>query len=1350
MKLKKLFPMILIMTVLLTFSCYAAGDVVTFSDKAEVGLSAADQAAMEDLLSDYAELRAVAFTGERTMMAGDSRFSELAAEEATRGKTIREKNISIGLDVLSAEATMRVDNASYDEQGFIKMDVYEWLSFDYDDMIDEQKTSDMSAIGVYHVMLVEPQTNKVVLDAYDEGPATGVVSSDFSSKFGDPLWVRQEKLSASAELPSEEEDDRNLMYVFYTGYNPDACVEYSDRYVYHGAAGGGNYESYYNSAYTNFNPYGGDCANFTSQSINAGGMPQVPCAIYGTAGWFYINSGNRSGSWTGAWQLRYYMKNNRGQVVDNPAHSQVYKGGPCFYDWAGVGGADNAYDHATICVGTNSAGRAIINSHNYDYYHYVFNYGGYVSHVQLTPTNNAMGFRSMIDEPVSGETYSGTEMDIRGWAINGKHMVSASYSINGGKAIALDFEYREDVAKVYPNYPTTNNGFTGKINLTTLQNGSHTVKVTAVDSDGNPHNIGSVTFNIEGNPTLTLTSPKEGTAIEGDTLTIAGSVSYPSGEVKSVTGSVDGIPVELTFDGTNLSGSMDISKLQKGTHSLRITAYLEGDVTFTFDKAFETATERKVPIPFNQMLLSGYNHKDTTYPHTGATGLAINYVNQYNIPYPKTGDGYLSLATSEYTGFITSDSDFAIPHTISFSLSDVAMDAGYTNGIYAAVYAQQDDFAAYNEGLWFEFSPTGVGVRINATDEATTNRSNFDNAKGHTGDLYKADFAGEKKIPVSIVNLGKQIDLYIDGVLAITLKAADGSDISEGDTIEIYTYETGSAVRYSSYVQPELTATVRRAAIYACGKIQSGKLYDYTISEGKMVSPLTFGDGISVTVDDNVVTAYLGTGASLKNIRLEKPMHVREILIDGESIANRLFDFEAGKTYALSIDGILYNLKVEENRAKTGTFLRNEGFTLYGNTTSMPAGWKIMSGSFATNGTYLYANDTVGGGHPCLYTTVVASKNHTFSVDLQNIANVPGNGTNATFLALRCLDNTNWATTMRGIWVKMNGDTFWLVENNGYKEGISPATVSGVDFNERFHTVQVFDDGATATLSVRTEDGAWTDVYRFTGLTNGGTSYSYTNLITGETGTIAVESAGIAAQDKGFYAVWRHGDDAEKNLTSELRVKNLTIDTDMGNYPRIQPELSDFALVDSVSGYSCVESWSVGELTYVNNETYKGMYYPMSVTLAPGFTMDEVALAAGVNIDAKAELITAGDDTFLIAYDATGTVTARYLLDITTQPLADTLPLRAAYNKAFLNPILNAAEINVTFKNRSEQAAEGSVYVAFYDADERLHSVKSKKLTVEGAGKENVDILLDMPEGAKTFKVLTFANDALAPMALAK
>lgn len=140
-------------------------------------------------------------------------------------------------------------------------------------------------------------------------------------------------------------------------------------------------------------------------------MLQVPCNIYGSEGWFWIHSGNRSASWTGAPNLRYYMRKYRGVVIDNPADSQVFMGSPCFYDWDFVGGYDDAYDHATICVGTNSAGRAIINSHNYDYFHYIFNYGGSVSTVQITRVNGGRPFRSVIDEPTPDEVVSGVDFN---------------------------------------------------------------------------------------------------------------------------------------------------------------------------------------------------------------------------------------------------------------------------------------------------------------------------------------------------------------------------------------------------------------------------------------------------------------------------------------------------------------------------------------------------------------------------------------------------------------------------------------------------------------------------------------------------------------------------------------------------------------------------------------------------------------------------------------------------------------------------------------------------------------------------------------------------------------------------
>lgn len=45
-----------------------------------------------------------------------------------------------------------------------------------------------------------------------------------------------------------------------------------------------------------------------------------------------------------------------------------------YYDWQNSNDYDDDYDHATICVGYNSRGVPIVNSHSEDYYHVKWNY----------------------------------------------------------------------------------------------------------------------------------------------------------------------------------------------------------------------------------------------------------------------------------------------------------------------------------------------------------------------------------------------------------------------------------------------------------------------------------------------------------------------------------------------------------------------------------------------------------------------------------------------------------------------------------------------------------------------------------------------------------------------------------------------------------------------------------------------------------------------------------------------------------------------------------------------------------------------------------------------------------------
>lgn len=73
-----------------------------------------------------------------------------------------------------------------------------------------------------------------------------------------------------------------------------------------------------NPAYLDFEKYGGDCTNFASQVIYAGSGVMNYAPVYG---WYYIDSNNRTASWTGVNYLYDFLVNNKGigpfaQLVD--------------------------------------------------------------------------------------------------------------------------------------------------------------------------------------------------------------------------------------------------------------------------------------------------------------------------------------------------------------------------------------------------------------------------------------------------------------------------------------------------------------------------------------------------------------------------------------------------------------------------------------------------------------------------------------------------------------------------------------------------------------------------------------------------------------------------------------------------------------------------------------------------------------------------------------------------------------------------------------------------------------------------------------------------------------------------
>lgn len=320
---------------------------------------------VQECLDKYFNVRKASLYDDSAVL-GDFMSDEVKALENTRRAGFNKFENNTSSKISNAANNVNI-KAVAEKDGLYYVEAYEWIFFDYDSLNVEGYAVNVSGFGVEHEIVLD-ENFVVISDKYDEAELSGVCT--------------KEKKDAVEEIVAEntaDDDSSELFAAFYSSYNVAAAVSYSDTYALN-----------YNTAYYNFNSLGGDCANFTSQCINAGGMPQVVGSVYGTNGWFYVKSNNRSATWTGANSLRTWMANNRGVLVDNPSDSQIYTGSPVFYDWDKSG----TYDHAAFCVGKNAEGVPVINSHNADYYHLVWYYSkssANYSTVQLTSSDVVNG-----------------------------------------------------------------------------------------------------------------------------------------------------------------------------------------------------------------------------------------------------------------------------------------------------------------------------------------------------------------------------------------------------------------------------------------------------------------------------------------------------------------------------------------------------------------------------------------------------------------------------------------------------------------------------------------------------------------------------------------------------------------------------------------------------------------------------------------------------------------------------------------------------------------------------------------------------------------------------------------------
>ena len=266
--------------------------------------------------------------------------AETAAWSRTLDRTalIMQLEQRINAIITDAAVTTLVTDVEETENGYIAA-VYEWVFFDYDDLADGEGGSDTAGFGAEHTMTFE----------YDEAGQLVLVADEY---------VESDVLTG--EIPTENVYDEaetlgmlpvtNPSYV--ETYDPVKAILYADQWVSHEDLDGGEDPSFYNPAYNAYHNVGGDCSNYVSQCLCAGGM--VPSGSWVPDNYVWINC-----------QGQHFHFWNNGKTIANPEAEDIYPGSPIYY-WG--------YTHVTICVGYNSAGTPVVNGHTTDRYRVPWDY----------------------------------------------------------------------------------------------------------------------------------------------------------------------------------------------------------------------------------------------------------------------------------------------------------------------------------------------------------------------------------------------------------------------------------------------------------------------------------------------------------------------------------------------------------------------------------------------------------------------------------------------------------------------------------------------------------------------------------------------------------------------------------------------------------------------------------------------------------------------------------------------------------------------------------------------------------------------------------------------------------------
>lgn len=265
--------------------------------------------------------------------------------EVQRAKYLSAWSAKQGVEITSIHSEIKIKSVKQVGRGYsfylISSNEYKYA------YMDTPKTENIFRLGAYHSLDLIPS---------EEVDNSWIISREW---YDDPLLD-----SINLDNVTDEMTDYIMAHpaIDISGISDQrvTAVEYADMYC--GAASGGQNNYEYNSEYTNYNPLGGDCANFASQVLLAGGFKKN-----GT--WNYAG-GKGSRAWVNAQGLKdYLLYSGRASLLAAGSYKEIYQ-----YAYSLRPGDIVAYvkkgkvAHVSVVTGADSKGYPLVSCHNLDRY----------------------------------------------------------------------------------------------------------------------------------------------------------------------------------------------------------------------------------------------------------------------------------------------------------------------------------------------------------------------------------------------------------------------------------------------------------------------------------------------------------------------------------------------------------------------------------------------------------------------------------------------------------------------------------------------------------------------------------------------------------------------------------------------------------------------------------------------------------------------------------------------------------------------------------------------------------------------------------------------------------------------